>query len=152
MTYVITDSCIKDSLCIEVCPTDCIHPKQDEPGFEASTQMYVDPEGCIDCGVCGVCGVCVCLLAPPTRSMPLRTNQRTRIHREERRGFQTIILGSTTGCRATGAHQQTYPISDYYCCRRQSTTCGWTSRWLHSKWTNASFIDRCQRMPLSSAL
>jgi NAD-dependent dihydropyrimidine dehydrogenase PreA subunit len=52
MAYVITDSCIKDSLCVEVCPTDCIHPKQDEPAFEAATQMYVDPEGCIDCGAC----------------------------------------------------------------------------------------------------
>ncbi|HET6177985.1 MAG TPA: ferredoxin family protein [Candidatus Sulfotelmatobacter sp.] len=50
--YVITDNCIKDSLCVEVCPTDCIHPKQDEPGFEAATQMYVDPEGCLDCGAC----------------------------------------------------------------------------------------------------
>jgi len=52
MAYVITDSCIKDSLCVDVCPTDCIHPKQDEPEFEAATQMYVDPEGCIDCGAC----------------------------------------------------------------------------------------------------
>jgi ferredoxin len=52
MAYVITDTCIKDSLCVDVCPTDCIHPKQDEPEFEASTQMYVDPEGCIDCGAC----------------------------------------------------------------------------------------------------
>jgi ferredoxin--NADP+ reductase len=52
MAYVITDSCIKDALCAEVCPTDCIHPKPDEPGFEAATQMYVDPEGCIDCGAC----------------------------------------------------------------------------------------------------
>jgi ferredoxin len=52
MAYVITDSCIKDSLCVDVCPTDCIHPKQDEPGFEAATQMFVDPEGCIDCGAC----------------------------------------------------------------------------------------------------
>jgi NAD-dependent dihydropyrimidine dehydrogenase PreA subunit len=52
MAYVITDSCIKDSLCVEVCPTDCIHPKQDEPGFEAATQMYVEPDGCIDCGAC----------------------------------------------------------------------------------------------------
>ena len=54
MAYVITDTCIKDSLCVEVCPTDCIHPKTDEPGFEAATQMYVDPEGCIDCGACVV--------------------------------------------------------------------------------------------------
>src|SRR5271165_5951088 len=52
MAYVITDTCIKDSLCVDVCPTDCIHPKQDEPEFEAATQMYVDPDGCIDCGAC----------------------------------------------------------------------------------------------------
>ena len=52
MAYVITDSCIKDELCVEVCPTDCIHPKKDEPEFEAATQLYIDPEGCIDCGAC----------------------------------------------------------------------------------------------------
>jgi ferredoxin len=52
MAYVITDTCIKDLLCADVCPTDCIHPKNDEPGFEAATQLYVDPEGCIDCGAC----------------------------------------------------------------------------------------------------
>jgi len=50
MAYVITDSCMKDSLCVEVCPTGCIHPKTDEPGFETATQMYVDPEGSIDWG------------------------------------------------------------------------------------------------------
>jgi ferredoxin len=52
MAYVITDSCIKDLLCVDVCPTDCIHPKKDEPKFEAATQLYVDPDGCIDCGAC----------------------------------------------------------------------------------------------------
>jgi ferredoxin len=52
MAYVITDTCIKDQLCADVCPTDCIHPKKDEPGFEEETQMYVDPNGCIDCGAC----------------------------------------------------------------------------------------------------
>ena len=52
MAYVITDSCIKDLLCVDVCPTDCIHPKKDEPQFETATQLYVDPEGCIDCGAC----------------------------------------------------------------------------------------------------
>jgi ferredoxin len=52
MAYVITDTCIKDELCVDVCPTDCIHPKKDEPQFEAATQVYVDPEGCIDCGAC----------------------------------------------------------------------------------------------------
>jgi NAD-dependent dihydropyrimidine dehydrogenase PreA subunit len=39
-------------LCADVCPTDCIHPKKDELGFEAATQLYVDPAGCIDCGAC----------------------------------------------------------------------------------------------------
>ena len=52
MAYVITDTCIKDALCADVCPTDCIHPKPDEPAFEAATQMYVDPKECIDCGAC----------------------------------------------------------------------------------------------------
>jgi ferredoxin len=52
MAYVITDSCIKDLLCVDVCPTDCIHPKQDEPKFEEVAQLYVDPAGCIDCGAC----------------------------------------------------------------------------------------------------
>jgi NAD-dependent dihydropyrimidine dehydrogenase PreA subunit len=37
---------------VDVCPTDCIHPKKDEPEFEAATQLYVDPQGCIDCGAC----------------------------------------------------------------------------------------------------
>jgi len=52
MAYVITDSCIKDLLCVDVCPTDCIHPKKDEPRFETETQLYVDPVECIDCGAC----------------------------------------------------------------------------------------------------
>jgi NAD-dependent dihydropyrimidine dehydrogenase PreA subunit len=52
MAYEITDTCIKDLLCADVCPTDCIHSKKDEPGFETVTQLYVDPAGCIDCGAC----------------------------------------------------------------------------------------------------
>ncbi len=52
MAYVITDKCIKDLLCADVCPTDCIHPKKDEADFETATQLYVDPAGCIDCGAC----------------------------------------------------------------------------------------------------
>jgi len=52
MAYTITDTCTKDELCVEACPTDCIHPKKDEEQFEAATQLYVDPNGCIDCGAC----------------------------------------------------------------------------------------------------
>jgi ferredoxin len=52
MAYVITDNCIKDELCVDSCPTDSIHPKKDETEFEASTQMYVDPETCLDFDAC----------------------------------------------------------------------------------------------------
>ena len=52
MAYVIIDTCDKDLLCVEACPVDCIHPKQDEAGFEEASQLYIDPEACIDCGAC----------------------------------------------------------------------------------------------------
>jgi ferredoxin len=52
MAYVITDSCVKDQLCVDSCPSDAIHPKSDEPQWEAETQMYINPEDCIDCGAC----------------------------------------------------------------------------------------------------
>jgi len=52
MAYVIVDTCTKDNLCVEACPVDCIHPKQDEPDYEAAVQLFVDPEACIDCGAC----------------------------------------------------------------------------------------------------
>ncbi len=52
MTYIITDACTKDANCVAVCPVDCIHPKEDEPDFETATQLYVNPDECIDCGAC----------------------------------------------------------------------------------------------------
>ena len=52
MAYAITEACTKDALCVEACPVDCIHPKQDEPGFDEAPQLFVDPVACIDCGAC----------------------------------------------------------------------------------------------------
>jgi NAD-dependent dihydropyrimidine dehydrogenase PreA subunit len=54
VAYVIAEPCIgtKDLSCVEVCPVDCIHPTQDEPGFDAEAQLYIDPEECIDCDAC----------------------------------------------------------------------------------------------------
>lgn len=52
VTYIITDNCIKDELCIQACPADCIHPRSDEADFQAATQAYVNPAECIDCGAC----------------------------------------------------------------------------------------------------
>ena len=42
----------KDTACLDVGPVDCIHPKQEEDGFEGIQQLYIDPDECIDCGAC----------------------------------------------------------------------------------------------------
>ena len=48
MTYIIAEPCIdvKDTACVEVCPVDCIHGKDEDK------QLFIDPEECIDCGAC----------------------------------------------------------------------------------------------------
>ncbi len=54
MAFVICQPCIgtKDTACVDACPVDCIHPRKDEVNFPAETQLYIDPEVCIDCGAC----------------------------------------------------------------------------------------------------
>jgi ferredoxin len=54
MAFVICQPCIgtKDTACVDACPVDCIHPRIDEETFEAETQLYIDPNECIDCGAC----------------------------------------------------------------------------------------------------
>ena len=64
MTYIIAEPCVStcDTACVEVCPVDCIHGPDDkagagaeakEPGFDPEgTQLYINPEECIDCGAC----------------------------------------------------------------------------------------------------
>ncbi|WP_031496698.1 4Fe-4S dicluster domain-containing protein [Bryobacter aggregatus] len=54
MPYVIAEPCIgvKDTACVDACPVDAIHPRGDEPGFGAESQLYIHPEDCICCGAC----------------------------------------------------------------------------------------------------
>jgi NAD-dependent dihydropyrimidine dehydrogenase PreA subunit len=52
MAHVIVDTCQKDMLCIDSCPSDAIHPLKDEPQWEAEPQLYIHPEECMDCGAC----------------------------------------------------------------------------------------------------
>ncbi|MCG3180491.1 MAG: Ferredoxin 7Fe [Phycisphaerae bacterium] len=54
MSHYIGSPCIgtKDTACVDVCPVDCIHPRKDEPDFEAEKMLYIDPDTCIDCGLC----------------------------------------------------------------------------------------------------
>lgn len=54
MAHVIIDSCVKDMHCVECCPSDAIHPLQDEPDFGEAEQVYINPDLCADCGACVV--------------------------------------------------------------------------------------------------
>lgn len=51
MPRVITNLCLRDASCVEVCPVDCISPG--DP-VEEYPSYYIDPEACIDCGACEV--------------------------------------------------------------------------------------------------
>src|SRR5260221_6846525 len=46
MPYVITELCIRDGACAEVCPVTCIHATPESP------QFYIDPDICIECEQC----------------------------------------------------------------------------------------------------
>lgn len=52
MAYVVTQPCCNDATCVAVCPVNCIHPTPDEPDYATSEMLYIDPDGCIDCGAC----------------------------------------------------------------------------------------------------
>jgi ferredoxin--NADP+ reductase len=51
MTYVITEPCIRDGSCAEVCPVECIVAgPEDDPQWGVA--YWIDPDTCIDCGAC----------------------------------------------------------------------------------------------------
>jgi ferredoxin--NADP+ reductase len=49
MTFVITEPCIRDGACAEVCPVECIVAGPEDEGWPT---YYIDPDTCIDCGAC----------------------------------------------------------------------------------------------------
>lgn len=61
MPHVITDTCTKDNLCYDSCPSEAIKPGQDEANYASVPQLYISPVDCLDCGAC----VSVC----PTNSI-----------------------------------------------------------------------------------
>ena len=49
MTHVITEICVRDGACVDVCPVEAIVPGIPE---EEWSLYYIDPDTCIDCGAC----------------------------------------------------------------------------------------------------
>ena len=49
MTHIITELCLRDGACVEVCPVECIIPGQPESDWP---WYFIDPDTCIDCGAC----------------------------------------------------------------------------------------------------
>jgi len=67
---------------VDVCPTDCIHPKKDEPEFEAATQMYVTRRAASMRSLRAACG-------STQSSWPMKSRKdKKEVHREERRLLQ----------------------------------------------------------------
>lgn len=54
MTRIIAEPCVdvKSGECVDVCPVDCIHPYEGEPGYGDANQLFINPRECIDCGAC----------------------------------------------------------------------------------------------------
>ncbi len=90
MAYVIAEPCIgtKDSACVDVCPVDCIHPRKDEADFEAATQLYINPDECIDCGACvPVCPVTAIFALEDLPGSGPNTRKSTQTITRRRSGF-----------------------------------------------------------------
>jgi ferredoxin len=52
MAYVVTDACIKDFVCVAECATAAIAPTAGDPNAGTVSQVYINPDECIDCGNC----------------------------------------------------------------------------------------------------
>ena len=66
MSFIIGNKCVGvcDTVCVDVCPVDCIHGPIDVTGGGAEVddlrdkgeiddkQLYIDPDTCIGCGAC----------------------------------------------------------------------------------------------------
>lgn len=52
MAYVITDACTKDFVCVTECATAAIAPQPSDDAAATVSQVYINPDECIDCGNC----------------------------------------------------------------------------------------------------
>jgi NAD-dependent dihydropyrimidine dehydrogenase PreA subunit len=52
MAYVVTDACTMDFICVDSCPNNAIHPAAGDAAAATVSQVYINPDDCIDCGSC----------------------------------------------------------------------------------------------------
>jgi len=52
MAYVVTDACTKDFVCVAECATAAIAPTVGDPAAGTVSQVFINPDECIDCGNC----------------------------------------------------------------------------------------------------
>jgi ferredoxin len=52
MAYVVTDACTKDYACVAECATAAIAPTVGDPNAGTVSQVFINPDECIDCGNC----------------------------------------------------------------------------------------------------
>jgi NAD-dependent dihydropyrimidine dehydrogenase PreA subunit len=52
MAYVVTDACKKDFICAAECSTAAIAPLESDAAAGTVSQVYINPDECIDCGNC----------------------------------------------------------------------------------------------------
>lgn len=52
MAYVVTDACIKDFVCVAECATAALAPAVGDPNAGLVSQVFINPDECIDCGNC----------------------------------------------------------------------------------------------------
>jgi NAD-dependent dihydropyrimidine dehydrogenase PreA subunit len=52
MAFVVTDACTKDFVCVAECSTAAIAPAASDSAAATVSQVYINPDECIDCGNC----------------------------------------------------------------------------------------------------
>jgi NAD-dependent dihydropyrimidine dehydrogenase PreA subunit len=52
MSYVVTDACTKDFACVDECAMAAIAPSKGDAKAGTVSQVYINPDECIDCGAC----------------------------------------------------------------------------------------------------
>ena len=52
MAYVVTDACTRDFVCVTECATAAIAPQPTDDAAKTVSQVYINPDECIDCGNC----------------------------------------------------------------------------------------------------